>query len=122
MTERLHDGQYPALISSPPSARWFHRQGENFLKAQTIIERIGVFPDDIRSYKGAVSEDDVIELILCDMALDAVKLARARTRFARYGVDSDLYDRSVKTFAIAKLGERAASSFYRSGLSDGERR
>lgn len=119
MTERTHDMPYTAAVNDtelPPSAEWFSRQGGHFLGAQAVIQRIGVFPEDIRSYKEAIAEDDPDERIMCDMALDVIKLSRAGTRFSKYGIDTDLYIQSVKKRATAMLGERAATSFRRSRI------
>lgn len=81
-----------------------------------MIQRIGAFPEDYRSYREALAEDDESEQARCNMALDAIKLARSGVRFARYGIDSDLYVQSVKKFAVAKLGERASLAFQRAGV------
>jgi hypothetical protein len=116
MTERMHDMPTVAAGNDtelPPSADWFSRHGSHFLGAQGIVQRIGVVPDDIRSYIEAIDDDEADELIMCNMALEAVKEARGCSRFVKYGEDTDLYTISVKKLAITRLGRRATAALMR---------
>lgn len=116
MTERMHDMPLVATADETealPSADWFMRQGRRLTGARAIIQRIGVFPEDIRSYKDAIAEDDEAELARCNMALAAVKKIRSERWYKRYGVDSDLYNFQVRKAAQALLAERAVAAYSR---------
>lgn len=116
MTERMHDMPLVAIGNDtelPPSASWFSRHGSHFLGAKDIIRLIGVVPDDIRSYKEALADEDEDEKIMCDMALDVAKKARGYGTFNRYGIDTSLYTHEVKKVASAELGVRAMAAFAR---------
>lgn len=114
MTERMHDMPYRAAGNDtefPPSADWFSRHGSHFLGAKDIIRQIGIIPEDIRSYKDAIPEDDEDGMIMCNMALDVAKQARNCARFAKYGIDTALYTHEVKKIASARLADRAMRAF-----------
>ena len=81
--------------------------------AVSILTRIGVLPEEIRSYKQAVDEQNDEERVLCDMALDVVKSVRACRRFDKYGKDSDLYQLEIRKAALILLGRRATAAFAR---------
>lgn len=116
MTERMHDMPLVAIGNDtelPPSANWFSRQGSHFLGAKDIIKLIGIVPGDIRSYRDALAEEDEEDIILCNMALDVAKQARACKRLEKYGIDTALYTHEVKKLASAELGRRAMAAFAR---------
>ena len=116
MTEKVYDMPISAVVSEAersPSAAWFTRQGERFMGAVSILTRIGVLPEEIRSYKQAVDEQNDEERVLCDMALDVVKSVRVCRRFDKYGKDSDLYQLEIRKAASILLGRRATAAFAR---------
>lgn len=116
MTERMHDMPLVAIGNDtelPPSANWFSRHGSRFLGAKGIIQQIGIVPEDIRSYRDALSEEDEEGTILCDMALQAAKQARECKRVEKYGIDTALYTHEVKKLASAQLGVKAMAAFAR---------
>lgn len=110
MTERIHDvpvSQESTANHTQVPMNWFAVQAAQLEGAKGMLVSMGTNIDELRTYgDDAEKKGNVHQLAVCRLAIDAVKSASVSKRNDKYGLDTDLYDYTLRGMALRLLDNR----------------